>query len=200
VTEASTDVFYTRLMKVRSIFLICVLASPAATYAQRQSESHWAAYQPRTLQWIIDMHHEEIKQLNSKKKAVLLTGNSFQSQVRLVYSGESRPLSVEEGVLLDSWRKMLKDQAPSAEEFATAVLFKEGTTERWIVVQKPLLEPLSREVKNGQTVNGYVIWIGAIKVGKQWKWLFAMNGFDPQERFSAVTVCRKLARNKKPAE
>jgi hypothetical protein len=165
-------------MKVCSIFLVCALVSSAATYAQRQSEGHWEAYEPRTLQWIIETHRNDIKQLNSKKKAVLLTGNSFQSQVTLVYSGKSRPLPVEDGVLLDFWRKMLKEQAPSAEEFATEVLFKEGTAERWIVVQRPLLDPLSKEVKNGQTVNGYVIWIGAIKVGKEWDWLFAMNGFD----------------------
>jgi hypothetical protein len=99
--------------------------------------------------------------------------------VRLVYSGKTRPLPAEHGVLLDFWRKMLKDQAPSADEFATEVLFKEGTAERWIVVQKPLLDPLSK-VKDGQTVNSYVIWIGAIKAGEHWEWLFAMNGFDPR--------------------
>jgi hypothetical protein len=167
-------------MKVCSIFLVCALASSTATYAQSQAEGHWEAYEPRTLQWITDTHREEIKQLNSKKKAVLLTEDSFPSKVTLVYSGESRPLPVEDGVLLDFWRKMMKDQAPLADEFATEVLFKEGTAERWIVVQKPLLDPPSKEVKNGRTVNGYISGIGAIKVGKQWEWLFAMNGFDVQ--------------------
>jgi hypothetical protein len=166
-------------MKVRSVFLFCVLASSAVTYAQHQSEGHWEDYAPRTLQWIVDTHREESKRLDSKKKAVLLTGDSFQSRVSLVYSGESRPLPVEDAVLLDFWRKMLKEQAPLAEEFATEVLFKEGSTERWIVVQKPLLDPLSKEVRSGQTVTGYVIWVGAIKAGKRWEWLFAMNGFDP---------------------
>lgn len=168
-------------MKYRSILLICALASLTATYAQGQSDGHWEAYEPRTLQWIIDTHHEDIERLNSKKKAVLLTGNSFQSQVKLVYSGKSRAVPVEDGVLLDSWRKMLKDQAPSPEEFTTEVLFKEGSAERWIVVQKPLVDPLFKEVKSGQTVCSYVIWIGAIKVGKQWEWLFAMNGFAAQQ-------------------
>ena len=165
-------------MKVRWAVLICALAFPASTYAQAQSDGHWDAYKPRTLQSIIDTHGEDIKRLNSEKKAVLLTGDSFQSQVKLVYSRKTRPLPAEHGVLLDFWRKMLKDQAPSADEFATEVLFKEGAAERWIVVQKPLLDPLSKEVKNGQTVNSYVIWIGAIRAGEHWEWLFAMNGFD----------------------
>jgi hypothetical protein len=70
-------------MKVRWAVLICALAFPASTYAQAQSESHWDAYKPRTLQSIIDTHGEDIKRLNSEKKAVLLTGDSFQSQVKL---------------------------------------------------------------------------------------------------------------------
>jgi hypothetical protein len=90
------------------------------------------------------MHGEDIKRLNSEKKPVLLTGDSFPSQVKLVYSGKTRPLPAEHGVLLDFWRKMFKDQAPSPDEFATEVLFKEGAAERWIAVQKPLLDPLSK--------------------------------------------------------
>jgi hypothetical protein len=167
-------------MKVLSAVLISALALRASTYTQSPSESHWDAYKPRTLQSIIDMHSEDIKHLNSEKKAVLLTGDSFQSQVKLVYSGKTRPLPAEHSVLLNFWTKMLKDQAPSVNEFATEVLFKEGAAERWIAVQKPLLDPLSKEVKNGQIVKSYVIWIGAIRVGERWEWLFAMNGFDPQ--------------------
>jgi hypothetical protein len=172
-------VFYTPFMKVRWAVLACALAFPASNYAQARNDCQWEAYKPRTLQSIIDLHRGDIKRLNSKR-AVLLTGDSFQSQAKLVYSGKTRPLQAEHGVLMDFWRKMLKDQAPSADEFATEVLFKEGASERWIVVQKPLLDPLFKEVKNGQTINSYVIWIGAIRVGEHWEWLFAMNRFDPQ--------------------
>ena len=58
------------------------------------------------------------------------------------------------------------------------MLFKEGSDEHWIALQKPLLDYLPKEVKRGQAINAYVIWMGAIKVDNHWKWLFAMNEFD----------------------
>ena len=163
---------------MRLTVLMCVFAFVAATCAWSQSSDHWEDYEPRTLQSIIAMHVDDVKDLDSKEKVVLLTGDSFRSRVRLIYLGDSRPLSAKRSKLLDFWRKMLKDQAPPADVFSTEVLFKEGADEHWIVVQKPLLDALPKEVKRGQPVNAYVIWIGAIKVGKQWEWLFAMNEFD----------------------
>jgi hypothetical protein len=70
-------------------------------------------------------------------------------------------------------------QATTLEMFPTEVLFREGADEHWIAVQKPLLAALRKEVKNGQSLDGYVIFMGTIKkVGEQREWLFAMNEFD----------------------
>jgi len=165
-------------MKMRFVLLIFVIAFGAIAPMWGQSEDHWDRYQCRTLQSIIDLHRDDVQALNSKKKAILLTGDSFPSQVKLVYLGESRPLPAKKGVLLDFWRKMLKEQAPPAEVFATEVLFKEGADEHRIAVQQPLLDALPKELKKGQAVNAYLIWMGAIKVGNRWEWLFAMNRFD----------------------
>jgi hypothetical protein len=167
-------------MKLRFIFLIFAFA-PTFTTAPGQSEDHWEDYQPRTLQSIIDLHRDNILELDSKndsKKKVLLTGESFPSQTRIIYLAESRPLPPQKKMVLNLWRKMLKDQAPAAGEFATEVLFKEGTVEHWVAVRQPLLDPLSKEEKKGDSVDAYIIWVGAIKVGTRWEWLFAMNAFQ----------------------
>jgi hypothetical protein len=112
---------------------------------------------------------------------MFVSGDSFPSQIRLVYLEKSRPLPANKKILLDAWRKMLGDNAPTSGVFATEVLFREGTQTHWIAVQKPLLDSLHKEVKNGQTVNAYVIWIGAIRVTRPWEWLFAMNEFEATE-------------------
>ena len=77
-----------------------------------------------------------------------------------------------EKMLLGYWRKMFKEEPPPAD------VFREGDKEHWIAIQKPSVDDLEKDVHSGQTIKGYVIWIGAIKPGKQWEWLFAMNGFD----------------------
>ena len=40
-----------------------------------------------------------------------------------------------------------------------------------------LLDPLSKELKEGDVVNAYVIWIGAIRAKPNWEWWFALNEF-----------------------
>jgi hypothetical protein len=165
-------------MSIRSLLMICIFGALTGVPALSQSEDHWEEYKCRTLQSIIDMHHSDIRSLNSKKKAMLLTGDSFRSQVELIYLGQSRAIPAPVNVLVDYWRKMFKEDAPAPDAFTTEALFKEGNKEHWIAIQEPLVHVVAKEVKEGQTVKAYVIWVGAIKAGKQWEWLFAMNRFD----------------------
>ena len=174
-------------MKARAYAMVWVLVLTTTLVSWSQSndahpeeENHWDEYQPRTLQSIIDMHRQSIEDLdrNSTKKAMLLTGDNFPSLASLIYLGKSRPLPANRKTLLDAWRRSMKENAPPPDVFLTEVLFREGKHEHWIVVQKPLLDALSKEAKDGQTLTVYVIWVGAIRVNRQWDWLFAMNEFD----------------------
>jgi hypothetical protein len=167
-------------MRARLRHLALLAPVIAITSIVAPTEDQWEKYQRRTLQSIIDSHHDDIERLNSDKKALLLTGDSFPSQTELIYLGESRPLPHVQSVLFDFWRKMHKDQAPAPDEFPSEMLFREGTERRWIAVQKPLIEPLTKEVQKGQQLNAYVIWIGATMKGENWEWLFAMNRFQAQ--------------------
>lgn len=164
------------------LIVISFLIAPANVCSQDR-QSHWDRYEARTLRSIIDTNQEFAKQLNSNKKAMLLTGDNFPSKVRLTYLVDSRPLPAEQKVLLDSYRKSMRPSAPPEDVFTTQVRFEEDPHEYWILVQKPLLDALPKELSRGQTLDAYVMWMGAIKVGKHWEWLFAMNEFEaPQKR------------------
>jgi len=110
----------------------------------------------------------------------LLTGQWFPSKVKITYLGKSRPVAGKRRDLLVLWRKSFPTVLPAEAEdlFSTEMLFQEGHKKCWIVVQKPLLESLRNEVKVGHPLVGYVVWVGAIKIGGHWEWVFAMNGFD----------------------
>lgn len=168
-----------KLTRITRHLLPVLILLPEAMLAQTSNENHWEDYEPRTIQSIIDLHRNSdvFKDMKSKKKAMLLTGDNFPSQVKLVYMGQKKPISEYRKVLLDAWRKTLGDKAPPDDVFVTEVLFREGRSERWLAVQEPLLEPLTKELKQGETVNAYVIWVGAIKGNQKWEWLFAMNEF-----------------------
>jgi hypothetical protein len=182
ISLISSDWFsYTYPMKqlVGIIAAICLLGITGNAWSQ-DTENHWARYEPRTLQSIIDTHQDFTKKLDSDKKAMLLTGDNFPSQVKLTYLGDTRPLPAEQKELLDGWRKAFKKDVLE-DVFTTQVRFSEGSREYWILVQKPLLVALPKEVPKGQPLITYMMWIGAIKVGKHWEWLFAMNEFDALE-------------------
>jgi hypothetical protein len=49
-----------------------------------------------------------------------------------------------------------------------------------MAVQQPLLDALPKEVKKGQAVNAYVIWIGAINVGSRW------DGYDARAHLALL--------------
>lgn len=176
---------YTYFMKplVGIITVFCVIGITENAWTQ-DTQSQWGRYEPRTLQSIIDTNQDFAKKLDSDKKAMLLTGDNFPSQVRLTNLGDTRPLPVEQKELLDGWRKAFKKNIPD-DMFTTQIRFSEGSREYWILVQKPLLDALSKEVPKGQSLKAYVMWIGAIKVGKHWEWLFAMNEFDALEKPSS---------------
>jgi hypothetical protein len=152
---------------------------PAPTFQQ----SSWEDYERRTLQSIIDMHREGLRELGKHKDPSLISAKSFPSQIKLGYTGKSRPLAGKRRELVDTWQKTLKGSVPPnlVELFGTEMLFKEGQKEHWILVQKPLVSFLAKEVKPGQIIDTYIIWMGAIKDGDEWEWLFAMNEFDTPE-------------------
>jgi hypothetical protein len=167
------------------VIAISVLIAAASVWSQ-DKQDHWGRYEPRTLQSIIDTNQAFAKKLNSDKKAMLLTGDNFPSRVRLTYLADSRPMPAEQKVLLNSYRKSMGENAPPEDVFTTQVRFEEDSREYWILVQKPLLDELPKELSKGQTLDAYVMWIGAIKVGKRWEWLFAMNEFEAFQKPAAV--------------
>ena len=112
------------------------------------------------------------------KTDFLVSAHSFPSRVKLVYLGNSRPVSGKRLKLLRFWDKMIKRPESVMEFFQTEMLFREGKMEHWLLVQKPLPAALRKEVKPGQAINAYVIFMGGAKLENRWEWLFAMNEFD----------------------
>jgi len=129
------------------IAVICLLGTTENFWSQ-ETQNDWTRYEPRTLQSIIDTNQDSVKKLDSDKKAMLLTGDNFPSQVKLTYLGDTRPLPAEQKELLDGWRKAFKKNVPD-DLLTTQVRFSEGSREYWILVQKPLLDALPKEVPKG---------------------------------------------------
>jgi hypothetical protein len=169
-------------MKRTMLFLLLLALPAASSLSQQGDQSKWDKYQPRTIRSVMDANQASLAEFDSdtgdNNKKMVLSANSFPSRVTLIFTGKSRPLQGKRVELLENWKKMLKITDDLAGVFSTEMLFRESDKEYWIAVQKPLLDPLPKEVFIGKPFTAYIVWMGAIKDGDHWEWLFAMNEFD----------------------
>jgi len=177
-----SEIYTGPMIRAKPIVLSALALICAGGLAQREENDPWAKYQHRTIQSIIDVHYgsalDTDPTLAGAHKNVLLSSDSFPSRTTLVFLGKSRPLQGERAELMSQWGKMMGRTEDLAALFSTEMLFREGSNEFWLPVQRPLLDPLLKEVGIGRPFSACVIWMGGVRTEGQWDWLFAMNEFD----------------------
>jgi len=169
------------IRKLITLWLSALL--PTYCIAQQSASEQWGKYEPRTLASIIKFNKPLCEEMDSApeaqgKKKILLTGDNFPSLVILTYEGKSRPLEGPRQEVLVAWAKTTGRSEYMTKVFETEGLFRENGVDFWVALQKPLVDPLSKEVKVGQHITAYIMWMGTIKVEDHWEWLFAMNEYD----------------------
>jgi hypothetical protein len=134
-------------------------------------------YRPRTLAEII-RDHSDPKLLGAGGKTVLLTGDTFPSKVRLIYTGESRKISPSTKQHLGLLVKSFGVAPETIAKYETELLFTEGEDRHWLPVVKDLIPFFEKELKKGDEVILYAEWVGAQNVGGAWEWVFIVNEFQ----------------------
>lgn len=172
-------------MKHQLIFFVwLILLSVSQTFAQ----NNWDAYQPRTLKEITttiaeksfkspDVHIRDEK----KDISIILSYNSYQSRVKAIYSGTSRKVSDKRKELISIWLKTLGKPKEYLDLFETEYLFIEEKAEYWLPVQKPLISFFGEELKKGDEVTLFVVWLGARKESKSIDHIFLVNEFEKED-------------------
>jgi hypothetical protein len=140
-------------------------------------QENWDTYKSRTLMEIIENHKSDLGN-GGEQVSILLTGDSFPSRVSLRYTGKSRKVTRQRTEVISGWAKSQKVNAEIVALFERELLFIEGPVEYWIPVQKQLIPYFQREVKEGEVINLFVIWIGARKEMDNIEWVFLGNEFN----------------------
>jgi hypothetical protein len=134
-------------------------------------------YRPRTISEIIRAHFEP-KVLDKKEGSMILTGDTFPSKVKVIYTGKSRQVSAARKQHLDMLVTSFSVDPKVIEKYETELLFTEGDDQYWLPVQKALIPFFEKEVKVGGDVIIYAEWVGAKKIEGQWNWIFMVNEFQ----------------------
>ncbi len=160
--------------------LFCfVFAGPAS------AQTGWDLYEPRTLRELTETiapnslkDPDVVIKNDAKDISIILSYNSFQSRVKVIYTGTSRKVSDERKELISIWLKTMGKPKELLDLFENEYLFTEDKIEYWLPVQKQVASFFDDELKKGDTVTLFISWLGARKDAKNVDHVFLTNEFE----------------------
>jgi hypothetical protein len=161
-----------------AILGVLILGAPIeSTYAQ----INYARYKPGTIAAIMQLHDSTIRADDPEKHpALIVSGDDFPTLARVVYVGDSRPLSPTRVDIVKHWGLTFRRDSTIVNNFHREYLFQEGKQLLWLPVQDTVASYFARELHPGQTVRLYVVWFGAYYAGEAITWTFIVNEFEAE--------------------
>jgi hypothetical protein len=141
--------------KLSRLFLaLFFFANVVATHGQ--SDDTLTRYKPGKVSSVVRAHTETGPE--SEKSGVEIGSDPVRATV--TYTGQSRPTPLAERRFITSY--VFQDGTPEDRSgFATEMLFREGKAAFWLLVQDGLVLRFKRELRRGDRVELYAVWVGA---------------------------------------
>ena len=151
------------------LFMLLFVSLTSSLFAYDQGEKKPRTpedYRPRTLKELSTLVPDPMGAdpraiNNSPDLRVMVHGDLLPSRVKVVYGGETRPLSDSRRTVINEWAK----HYAGAPEFYTAnyqaeALFSENGESYWLVVRKQLLPEVQERWQKGDPVELFLIKMG----------------------------------------
>ena len=145
------------------------------TFAQGEKKPRTVAdYQPRTLRELSTLLPDTFRAAlaergveGNKDMKQIVHGELFPSRVKVVYSGTKRPLVEDKRNVIIGWANQFAGMPEFyTKPYQTELLFTEDNQNYWLAVHNDLL---SREWKQGQTLELCVIKFGNVRIGAEFE-------------------------------
>lgn len=161
--------------------------------AQAQEEDPWAKYTPAKLSEVIkaltssDMQNQNGVDIGSRPL-----------KTRVIYSGKSRSIPADKKSLIKFWMQSNKYSEEIFKMFDEEFLFVEDSAEYWLPVQNVLIPHFKEEMRAGESVDLFAVWIGITfaEPGKR-QHVFLVNEFEkPQQTKSTKSKASVILRRR----
>ena len=163
---------------------LILLVGLTATHAAAQD---WEKYKSRTLKQITTELAEQsfkdpdvIIEDSKKGESTVLSGNTFPSQVVVMYTGSSRKVSDKKKEVIAAWLRVFAKPAEYLELFESEYLFIEEGKEYWLPAQKQVASFFEKELRKSDKVNLFAVWVGARRDSTGTEHVFLINEFEKQ--------------------
>lgn len=169
-------------MKYRIIRLSLILFVMAGSFSVAVAQGFpYGDFERRTLQELVKINEQEdsedLKRFPDQSQFVF-RGKTLPSVVRLSYTGESHLLSAERKKFIELWASSYYRNPGYANLYEAEFLFKDGSTEYWLPVQKQVAKYFDGELKKGELVDLYLIRPGGLRVKGKIDWIFLVEEFQ----------------------
>lgn len=133
-----------------------------------------------TLRQIIEYHSDFAAdpKNRSEKQELGFSADQVPTKVRVKYTGVIHPIPQTRKEMLYYWTKSYKVSPQYTSLFKQEMLFKEGSDDHWLPVQTQLIPFFRKELKNGDEVDLFTIWVGYRVTRESVDWLFLVNEFQ----------------------
>jgi len=156
-----------------------VLGAPIAT---AHAQINYARYKPGTIAAVMQLHDSTIRADHvPNHPGLIVSGDDFPTVTRVVYRGDSRPLSPRRVDVVKEWGLTFRKDSTIVKNFHREYLFQEGKNLFWLPVQDTVASFFPRELHPGQAVTLYVVWFGAYYAGEDINWAFIVNEFTAEQ-------------------
>lgn len=162
-------------MRITFFFWTLLIILVAGTFVSAQ-KFPYEVYDPRTLAEFAERNSADIPGVD-KQKQILLDAKPFYSAVRVKFIGTSRLLSAEKRDLLKKWQETFGYDTKVLPLLENEYLVRECDKDYWVVVQKPVASYFSKELKNGDNITLYLMFVGGYKFTDKWEFTFVVNEF-----------------------
>lgn len=162
----------------RTLLFLILLLAVCNTTSFAQGGFPWGDFQRRTLKDIVSLDAKEISESERENK-VILHADMLLSVVRVKYTGKSRAISDAKRKFLKAWAQNFS-QSPDeyAAQYEKDMLFTEDGVDYWLPVQKKVIPYFSKELKEGDEVDIYLVRAGGLCSKKVCDWLFLVEEFQ----------------------
>jgi hypothetical protein len=144
-----------------------------------RGQSSWTEYQPGSLSAILVRERSwALAHTHGLQEVTIVSGARLGLRARVIYSGQSRPVSSARREVFRQWRSSVGLPSSVDTLFTTECLFREDTLQLWLPVQEAVRAHLTSELKAGDSLTILAAYVGARRTGHDFDWLLVVNEYE----------------------
>ena len=126
-------------------------------------EANWERYIPNSIKAVLEQDKEGLATLGTADIYIAAGGVAFRP--RVIFTGDIRDTDPATKELITDWLKSMRSNL-DPNIYSKSIRVTEDGTDYWLPTQAKVVEAIQQEVKPGEAIDLFAMWLGAKDKGK----------------------------------